>query len=71
MSGITETQLRLLTLHGGLQVVEWFTVEAQHAVAGPAPMGDPQLREHLVRLQQVLHRAQGFCLNNAFPKGQP
>lgn len=71
MSGITEAQLKLMTLHGGLQVIEWLTVEAQHAVTGPAPLGDPALREHLLKLQHLLTRAQALCLNSAFPQVKP
>ncbi len=68
MSGITEKQLKLMALHGALGVVEWLTVEAQHAVHGPAPIGDPALHERLLKLQLLLTQAQGVCLNHAFPE---
>lgn len=71
MTGITDAQLKLMNLHGALSVVEWLTVEAQHAVFGPAPIGNPLLHEHLLKLQLLLTRAQGLCLNHAFPEGTP
>lgn len=71
MSGLTEAQLKLMNLHGALQVVEWLTVEAQHSVIGPAPMGNPALHELLLKLQHLLLRAQGLCLNSAFPQVAP
>ena len=63
----SNAQLKLLALYGALQGVEWLVVEAQCAVAGPAPMGDPQLHPYLLKLQMGLARAQGHCLNHACP----
>ncbi len=69
MSGMTAEQLKLMTLYGALQVVEWLTVEAQHVCAGPALIGNPALHEHLVKLQLELTQAQDLCLTTAYPRG--
>lgn len=71
MSGLTDAQLKLMTLYGALSVVEWLTVEAQSAVCGP--VGDPPLHEYLLKLRAGLVNAQGRCLDSAFPqkKGSP
>ena len=69
MSGLTAQQLKLLTLYGGLEAIEWLTVEAQHVCAGPAPMGNPALHESLLKLQLTLTHAQALCLETAYPKG--
>jgi len=66
LSGLTDAQLKLAQLLGALSVVEWLTVEAQSAVSGPA--GDPPLRDYLAKLQAGLVKAQGRCLNSAFPR---
>ncbi len=69
MSGLSDSQLKLTTLHGALHVVEWLAVEAQHAHAGPAPIGNPEVHERLLKLQLELSRAQEFCLTRAFSTG--
>jgi hypothetical protein len=71
MTGLTDAQLKLTALNGGLQVVEWQVVEARQTVAGPSPMGDPALHEWLLQLQDGLRRAQGRCLEHAFPQVKP
>ena len=71
MSGLTDAQLKLLNLNGALHVVEWLAVEAQHAVCGPSPTGNPTLHGHLLKLQDLLVRAQGLCLNSAFARSAP
>ena len=70
MTGLTPAQLALAKLHGGLDVVLWQVIEAQHAVTGPAPIGDPALLEQLVKVQFDLTRASGLCLNHAFPNNR-
>lgn len=64
---VTDSHLKLMTLYGALQELEWLTVEAQHAVSGPSPMGNPALHDSLLKLQLELTRAQGVCLKHAFP----
>lgn len=68
-STITEPQLKLMSIHDALQFAEWQMVEIRRAVSGPAPTGDPDLHEELMRLQLLLAAAQGFCLNHACPNG--
>ena len=55
-------RLKVMALMGALQALEWLVVEAQRAVEGPAPVGDPELHEFLLKLQLGLSRAQGRCL---------
>ncbi len=69
MSGITAEQLKLMTLYGALQAVEWMAVEAQHVCAGPAPIGNPGLHDQLMKLQLELNRGQSVCLEAAYPRG--
>jgi hypothetical protein len=56
------SKAKVMALYGALQALEWLVVEAQVAVSGPAPMGDPALHEFLLKLQLGLSRAQGRCL---------
>jgi hypothetical protein len=69
MSGITAEQLKLMTLYGGLHVVEWLAVEAQQVCAGSAPLGNPALHDQLMKLQLELSRGQSLCLEAAYPRG--
>lgn len=69
--GTTDTQSRLMALCGGLQVVEWLAVDAQRALRFPALEADSVLLERLLKLQQVLARAQGVFLSHAFPEAKP
>lgn len=69
MSGLSDSQMKLMTLYGALHVAEWLSVEAQHAHAGPAPFGNPEVYERLLKLQFELTRAQDFCLTRAFSTG--
>lgn len=71
MSGLTDAQVKLATLYGALQVVEWLAVAAQQAVAGPAPEGKPELHEQLLKLQLGLVRHRALCLEHAFPGAGP
>lgn len=59
---MSDGRLKVMALYGALQGLEWMVVEAQHAVLGPAPLGDPALHEYLLKLQLGLSRAQGRCL---------
>lgn len=58
------SRLKLMALYGALEALEWLVVEAQAAVKGPAPVGDPELHEFLLKLQLGLSRAQGRCLQH-------
>lgn len=69
MSGLTESQFKLMALHGALHVIEWLAVEAQHAHVGPPPLGNPEVHERLLKFQLELSRTQDFCLTPAFPTG--
>jgi hypothetical protein len=67
----TPAQLKLLSLYGALQGVEWAVAEVLAAIAGPAPTGNPALREQLMKLQMGLVKYQGICLLNAQPRSSP
>ncbi len=68
---LTPAGLKLMSLYGALQGVEWAVVEALVTVAGPAPLGNPALHDQLLKLQLGLVKYQGICLNAAFPKEKP
>jgi len=69
MSGLTEPQVQLLELAGALRAIEIQVVEAVGAFSGPPPIGDPTLRERLLKLQLLIVQAGEFCREHGWKRG--
>ena len=71
MSGITREQLEMLRLKAVFQFAAWFVFEAESAVSGPAPIGNPDAVEWLVKIRENLTRWEHQAHTRAFPQEAP
>jgi hypothetical protein len=70
MSALASSNLALVKLYGALESTIWLCIEAEQSIDAPSPLGDPALRDDLLRIRLALTRAQGLCLNHAVADGE-
>lgn len=71
MSGLSAEQLEMVKLAAAFEFAAWFTFEAESAVSGPAPIGNPEAHEWLMKVRAALTRWQHEARTRAFPRGAP
>ncbi len=71
LSGLTEQQVKLLELRGGIASLEWLAMEALFAFAGVPPVGDPSKHDALERFRLELVRMADFCRVHGWSERSP
>ena len=71
MSGITAEQLEMLKLAAVFEFANWFTFQAEMAVSGPAPIGNPAAHDWLLKVRAFLTKCEHEARSRAFPEVTP
>lgn len=70
MNAFASSNIALVKLYGALESAIWLCIEAEQSIDAPSPLGDPALRDNLLRIRLSLTRAQGLCLNHIVAGGE-
>lgn len=71
MSGLSAEQVEMIKFASALEFAASTALSAEGFVAGPAPIGNPEVYEWLLKARLTLTKLQHEANARAFPRGAP